>query len=394
MKKVYEQFPTHPDVGALYADALMNLHPWDLYDKTTKKTKNWTIELVNILEQLIKMNPKHPGAHHFYIHALEASSNPEKALSSANLLNTLVPGSGHLLHMPAHIYINTGDYHLGTLANLRAIEVDSAYTTACYAQGIYPLAYYPHNYHFLAATAALEGNSSLSWSTAQKLQQHIAVDLMDQPEWSTLQHYYTIPYYTAVKFSMWDKVLSLPTPKEDLPYPKAIIHYARGLAYLSMNDMIRAQKESDTLRILASDRHLQELTVWDINTMADLAKIADYVLAAAIASRQSNLEKSISLLKDAIVLEDHLNYNEPPDWFFSVRHHLGAALLRKGQYHQAETVYRQDLQKWKLNGWALIGLYKSLLAQGKEHEALDTKSTFNKAWRYADIKITSSSNIF
>lgn len=133
MEKVHKQFPTHPDIGALYADALMNLHPWDLYDKKTKKPKNWTPELVSVLEQLIKMNPKHPGAHHFYVHALEGSSNPEKALSSANLLNDLVPGSGHLLHMPSHIYINTGDYHLGTLANLRAIEVDSAYTTACYA---------------------------------------------------------------------------------------------------------------------------------------------------------------------------------------------------------------------------------------------------------------------
>ncbi|SKC05667.1 hypothetical protein SAMN05660841_03923 [Sphingobacterium nematocida] len=394
MEKVHKQFPTHPDIGALYADALMNLHPWDLYDKKTKKPKNWTPELVSVLEQLIKINPKHPGAHHFYVHALEGSSNPEKALSSANLLNDLVPGSGHLLHMPSHIYINTGDYHLGTLANLRAIEVDSAYTTACYAQGIYPLAYYPHNYHFLAATAALEGNSSLSWAAAQKLQQHVAVDLMDQPEWSTLQHYYTIPYYIAVKFGMWDKILSLTTPKEDLPYPNAILHYARGLAYLSKNDMIRAQKESDTLRILASDSHLQELTVWNINTMADLAKIADGVLAAAIASRQSNLEKSISLLKDAILLEDNLNYNEPPDWFFSVRHHLGALLLGEGLYNQAETVYRQDLQKWKLNGWALFGLYKSLLAQGKKAEALNVKSTFNKAWQYADIKITSSSNIF
>lgn len=394
MKKVYEQFPTDPDIGALYADAMMNLHPWDLYDKTSGKPKNWTPELVSVLERLIKMNPKHPGAHHFYIHATEGSSNPEKALPSANLLNELVPGSGHLLHMPSHIYINTGDYHLGTLANLRAIAVDSVYTMTCSAQGVYPLAYYPHNYHFLTATAALEGNSSLSWTSAEKLQQHLATDLMDKPEWATLQHYYTIPYYIAVKFGMWDKILSLPKPRKDLQYPNAILHYARGLAYLSRNDMVHAQQESDTLSILASDSHLQELTVWNINSMADLAKIADRVLVAAIAFKQKNLEKSLSLLKDAIVLEDNLNYNEPPDWFFSVRHHLGAALQRAGKYAEAEKIYHQDLQKWKRNGWSLIGLYNTNLAQGKQKEAQDIKIAFDKAWKNADITITSSSNIF
>ena len=156
MKKVYEQYAADPDVGALYAESLMNLHPWDLYDKKTKAAKAWTPELINILEHLIKTNPKHPGAHHFYIHALEVSAIPEKALASARLLDTLVRGAGHLVHMPSHIYINTGDYHLGTLSNLRAAKVDSVYTTACHAQGVYPLTYYPHNYHFLAATATLE----------------------------------------------------------------------------------------------------------------------------------------------------------------------------------------------------------------------------------------------
>lgn len=162
MKKVYEQYPSDPDIGALYAESLMDLHPWDLYEKQTKKPKAWTPELVSVLEHLIETHPMHPGAHHFYIHALESSVTPEKALPSASLLDTLVPGAGHLVHMPSHIYINTGDYHLGTLANLRAVEVDSVYTTACHAQGVYPLTLYPHNYHFLAATASLEGNSQLA----------------------------------------------------------------------------------------------------------------------------------------------------------------------------------------------------------------------------------------
>ncbi|HXS55779.1 MAG TPA: hypothetical protein VN726_06620, partial [Hanamia sp.] len=197
MKKVYKQYSSDPDIGALYAEALMNLHPWDLYDKQTKQPRAWTPELVAVLEHLMKVNPKHPGAHHFYIHAVETSTTPEKALASANLLYTLVPGAGHLVHMPSHIYINTGDYHLGSLSNLKAVEADSIYTTACHAQGMYPLSYYPHNYHFLAATATLEGNSSLAWMAAKELQNHTAKDIMHLPEWGTLQHYYTIPYYVA-----------------------------------------------------------------------------------------------------------------------------------------------------------------------------------------------------
>lgn len=394
MKKVYKQYPGDPDVGALYAESMMNLHPWDLYDSKTKKPKLWTPELVAVLEHLIKSNPKHPGAHHFYIHALEASSTPESALASAHLLSSLVPGSGHLLHMPSHIYINTGDYHLGTLSNLRAIAVDSIYTAACHAQGVYPLAYYPHNYHFLAATATLEGNAKLAWIAAKKLQKHTATDIMGQPKWGTLQHYYTIPYYIAIKFNMLDSILSLPAPPKNLIYPKAIWHYAKGLAYLGKNDIVNAQKESNVLRMLSVDTSLQRLTVWDINTTADLAKIANNVLAAGIAAKQNHLSKSITLLTQAIGIEDNLNYNEPPDWFFSIRHHLGTVLIRSGKYSQAEKIYRQDLQKWKKNGWALIGLYNSLMLQKKVRAAQNVKFEFDQAWKYADAKITSSSTVF
>lgn len=394
MKKVYNQYPSDPDIGALYAEALMDLHPWDLYDKETKKPKEWTPELIAVLEHLMKVHPKHPGAHHFYIHALENSVTPEKALASAHLLDTLVPGSGHLVHMPSHIYINTGDYHLGTLSNLRAVAVDSVYTTSCHAQGVYPLAYYPHNYHFLAATATLEGNSELAWMAAKKIQQHTATDLMDRPEWGTLQHYYVIPYYIAVKFDMWDTILSLPAPAKDLVYPKAVWHYARGMAYLGKNDVARAQKEAGNLKTLAADTSLQHLTVWGINTTAELVQIAEKVLSAGIAVKQNQFATSISLLQDAVAIEDHLNYNEPPDWFFSVRHHLGAALIQAKEYKEAEKIYRQDLQTWKKNGWALIGLYNSLVLQKKNNEAQAVKSTFDQAWHYADFKIAASSSIF
>ncbi len=394
MKKVYNQFPTDPDIGALYSESLMDLHPWDLYDKKTKAPKAWTPELVNVLEHLMKVNPKHPGAHHFYVHALETSATPEKALPSAALLDTLVRGSGHLVHMPSHIYINTGDYHLGSLSNLRAVEVDSIYTTACHAQGAYPLAYYPHNYHFLAATATLEGNSKLAWMAAKKLQQHTATEIMGQPEWGTLQHYYTIPYYVGVKFAMWDTLLSIsPITDTNLVYPRAIEHYARGMAYLGKKDIANAQKEAGKLKVLAADTTLQHLTIWAINTSADLVQIAYKVLTAEIAASQNQPDAAISLLKEAVAIEDNLNYNEPPDWFFSVRHHLGAVLLQAGKYQEAEKVYLRDLQTWRKNGWALIGLYNALLQQKKNEDARNTYASFETAWQYADVKIESSSGI-
>lgn len=393
MKKVYTQYPSDPDIGALYAEAMMNLHPWDLYDKKTKAPRQWTPELLATLEHLIKINPRHPGAHHFYIHALEASATPEKALTSAKLLETLVPGSGHLVHMPSHIYINTGDYHLGSLANINAVNIDSAYTTACHAQGAYPLSYYPHNYHFLTATATLEGNSKLAWEAAMNLQRHTAAEIMRMPGWGTLQHYYTIPYYIAVKFSMWDTIASLTPPEKDLVYPRAIWHYARGMAYLGKNELPKAQKEMDSLRIIAADTILQQLTIWGINTTADLVQIASKVLSAGIAIKEGQLANSVSLLREAVAIEDKLNYNEPPDWFFSVRHHLGAVLIRAGKYAEAEKVYKQDLQTWRKNGWALIGLYNSLALQNKNGEAQKVKSSFEESWKYADFKILSSSGI-
>jgi len=390
MKKVYEQYPTDPDIGALYAEALMDLHPWDLYEKHTKKLRTWTPELLAVLEHLIKVNPMHPGAHHFYIHALEASATPEKAFESAQLLDTLVPGAGHLLHMPSHIYINTGDYHLGTLSNIRAVEADSTYSIACHAQGAYPLAYYPHNYHFLAALATMGGDSTLAWKAAGKLQEHTAKDIMRLPQWGTLQHYYTIPYYIAVKFGMWDTIISIPALADDLVYPKAVLHYARGMAFLGKNSIADAQKELNKLKTLAADSTLQHLTVWNINTMADLVQIAERVLGAEVAAKQNHADISISLLQEAIAIEDNLNYNEPTDWFFSVRHNLGAVLLAAGKYREAESVYLKDLQTWKKNGWALMGLYQSLKAQNKNSEAKEVKSAFDEAWKFADVEMVSS----
>ncbi len=393
MKQVYAQYPNDPDIGALYAESLMNLHPWDLYEKQSKAPRAWTPGLIALLETLISKHPRHAGIHHLYVHAMEASATPEKALPSARLLDTLVPGAGHLLHMPSHIYINTGDYHLGSLANIRAIEADSSYTTACHAQGVYPLSYYPHNYHFLAATATLEGRSAWAWMAARKLQQHTSPAVMRMPGWGTLQHYYTIPYQIAVKFSLTDSLLALPPPPEDLVYPRAIWHYARGMVWANSRQLAAAQQELDSLLRLFSDTTLQHLTIWEINTMDAIVQIAAKVLSAKIALHQHLPEVSIALLREAVILEDALNYNEPPDWFFSVRHHLGAALLEAGHFAEAEKIYREDLRTWRKNGWALMGLYHALLAQNNTAESRKVKADFDEAWQHADVKIVSSSGV-
>jgi hypothetical protein len=394
MKKAYQQFPADSDIATLYAESLMNLHPWDLYDKQTKQPKAWTPELVRILETVISNNATHPGAQHFYIHVMEASATPEKALASAGVLDTLVQGAGHLLHMPSHIYINTGDYHLGTISNLRAIEADSLYTTQCHAQGIYPLSYYPHNYHFLTATAALEGHAALAWEASLALQNTIAKDIMHLPEWGTLQHYYTIPYYVAVKLALWDTIALLAPPPEELVYPQAVWHYARGMMYLGKADISNAGHELQRLKFLSEDTLLQHLTIWGINTTADLVQIAVKVLEAGIEAKKQNFNSSISLLKQAVIIEDNLNYNEPPDWFFSVRHHLGAILLKAGKYKEAEKIYKEDLLTWKKNGWALKGLYNSLVLQNRKQEAEGIKAEFENSWQYADMIINSSSVVF
>lgn len=390
MKKVYDKYSTNPDVGALYAESLMNLHPWDLYEKN-KEPKSWTPEIIATLEHLIKANPKHPGAHHFYIHAVEASAYPEKGLKSAKILETLVPRAGHLVHMPSHIYIKTGDYHLGSLANIEAVKADSTYITSCHAQGVYPLSYYPHNYHFLAATATLEGNSQLAWMAAKKVQVNTAKDIMRQPGWGTLQHYYTIPYYVAVKFGMWDAILEQPMPDLDLIYPQAVLHYARGMAFLGKNNLSEAKRELGKLRDIAKDTSLKSLTVWDINTSYDLLQIATNLLSAEVAAHKKQYQQAVSMMNKAIAVEDQLNYNEPPDWFFSVRHHLGAVYIKAGMFSEAEKVYRDDLQTWRKNGWALIGLYNVLNVQKNEKEATNVKGEFDRAWQYADKMITSSS---
>src|SRR5687767_10791485 len=390
LKAVHRVYPEDVDIAAMYAESLMDLHPWDLWEQDGR-SKPWTFEIVQAIEHAIELDPKHPGGHHFYIHAVEASPNPEKALASAKVFDDgLVPNAGHLVHMPSHIYINTGHYHLGSLANIRAVQLDSAYVTQCHAQGAYPVAYYPHNYHFLAATATLEGKKEWALDAARKMSVQSNHQGMLVPVLATLQHYYSIPYFVMVKFGMWRDILKEEIPDTSLLYPRGVYHYARGMAYVGTNELEKAQKELDQLTVIGSEDTLKSLTIWGFNSMHQILQIAHKVLAGELAAKQKNYGESIRMLREAVAIEDQLLYQEPPDWFFSVRHYLGAELLAAKRNAEAITVYKEDLVTFPLNGWALYGLMKAYQANKEPEKARETEDKFKEAWAHADIKLTST----
>ena len=389
IRQAQGQFADDDDIAAMLAEAIMDAHPWDLWS-FEGDPRPWTPEILKILEGILRRNPNHVLAIHLYIHATEASQTPELAIAYAARLPELTPGAGHLVHMPSHTYIRTGDYHLGSLVNAAAVQVDSVYVSACHAAGVYPLGLYPHNFHFLTACAAFEGRSELSIQAAQRMVAKLDTQAMRQPGWETIQHYWSIPFYLYVKFGKWEEALAAPRPADDLPYPRAIWHYARGVAYAAKGQLDQARHELGNLRAAAADPAVQGITIWDINSAGSLLQIADKVLNAEIANAEGRPEMAIQLLAEAIELEDGLNYNEPPDWFFSVRHHLGPILLQQKRYAEAEVLYRRDLELFRENGYALKGLYESLAAQGKKDEAREVKKRFDEAWQWADVQLEAS----
>lgn len=392
MRKVHQQFPADQEAAALLAEAIMDMHPWDLWEKSGKP-KPWTPEILALLEGVLAKNPDHPIAIHLYIHATEASLEPEKALPYVARLPEITPGAGHLVHMPSHTYIRTGHYYKGMQSNEQAIIVDSTYMTNCYAAGIYPLAYFPHNYHFLTACAGFAGNAESSIGAAYRMVNQLDTNIMRQEGFTTIQHFWSIPLYVQVKFSRWDDILASPKPAADLRYPTAIWHYARGMAFNGKGQIPQAKAEWEALQEFVEDEALDAATIWDINTMGIIIDIANHVLSAEIASSEGKLDTAIAEFRKAITLEDSLNYNEPPDWFFSVRHHLGSVLLKAGRYVEAEATYRKDLELFPETGWALHGLYQSLKQQGKTDAAKAIQARFEDAWSHADTQLDGSSAI-
>jgi tetratricopeptide (TPR) repeat protein len=387
MKVASTQFPNDINIKTIYADAMMNEHPWDLWLRDGSP-KPWTPAIISTLEETLASDPNHPGANHMYIHATEASAAPGKAIPSADRLRDLLPSAGHLVHMPAHIYIRTGDYHKGVVATEKANEADSSYIAQCKIEGAYPMMYYPHNIHFLAACAYLEGNSRKAIDAAWSVARHADKKYINEN--AAIQHYSIIPYYVLVQTGKWDEILALPKPDESLKYPVAIWHYARGMAYSASNDLSKAAEELDILKAINKDEALPKLLIWDINSAAQLTDIATNVLSGELNTRSGNYDVALSSLQHAVNVEDSLMYQEPPDWFFSTRHSLGHTLLQAKRFAEAEKVYQEDMRTYPENGWALMGLHRSLSAQGKTAEAASVLKRFNKAWKHADMKITSS----
>ena len=386
MEEVAKQFPEDAEVNTLYAEALMDLHPWDFWKNG--KAQPWTAKPVEIINRVVTDYPSHPGANHLNIHILEASPDPDAAVASADRLVDLVPGAGHLVHMPSHIYIRVGRYIDGVAANERAVKTDEEYIAQCKVQGVYPLFYYPHNYHFLLACTQMAGMSYKSMTTAEALKESIPVEMLNIPDFVTLQHWYAMPWYNMVRFGKWNDILQIREPDDSLKYIKAVWHYARGMAYVRSSKPADAKNELAKLKKLVADPFMDN-TIGGFNSFRNVLSIGQNILEGEMEARQKNYDKAIQLLTKAVEIEDTLLYQEPPDWYHPSRQVLGGILLEARKPAIAEQKFREDLNQYRNNGWSLFGLYQSLEAQGKTKEALSVKKEFEKAFVEADIKLKS-----
>jgi tetratricopeptide (TPR) repeat protein len=388
MRELSQTYPDDLDAASLFAEALMDLTPWNYWTKEGEATE-YTGEIVSTLEGVLAQNPDHPAANHFYIHAVEASQTPERAVPSADRLTHLVPGAGHLVHMPAHTYWRVGRYHDAVTANEHAIHSDETYIPDYGAQGqFYALAYYPHNIHFLSTAAQMEGNSALAIEAARKVAERISDEAVTAVP--PLQDFDTIPFFALVRFGKWEELLNEPQPPADQQYTTGIWHWARGMAYAGTGDLAQAQAEYDAVMALAQSEAMQAFGLPSFSTGATNLELAGHILAAELAAGQGDPDTQISELEAAVAIQDEMAYIEPPAWYYPVRHLLGAALLDAGRAAEAEAVYREDLQQYPKNGWSLFGLTKSLEAQGKTAEAAAAQQEFAAAWANADVELTSS----
>jgi tetratricopeptide (TPR) repeat protein len=292
--------------------------------------------------------------------------------------------------MPAHTYLRVGRYHDAALANIRATAADDSYVTQCRAQGLYPLVYLPHNHHFLSAAAAMEGWSAKAVEAALSTDARTHHELMGEPGMGALQHYSLIPLYVYVRFGRWDDILAHPAPPAEYLYPTGIWHYALGRALLGKGDLAGAERELAALRPIAARPDLEKVTIWDINSASTLLRIAESVLTGEIAAAKGDFAAAVRLLREGVRVEDSLRYQEPSDWMYPVRHSLGAVLLESGRAREAETVYREDLEINPDNGWALVGLMKSLVAQHRTAEAAEMRERLARAWAHADVELVAS----
>ncbi len=385
MREVTQRFPDDADASTLFAEALMVVRPWD-YWTAQGRPQPGTQEILSALEAALARNPDHPGACHYYIHAVEASPTPEQAISCAQRLPSLMPGAGHLVHMPAHIYIRLGKYRESSDRNLEAARVDREYLAGRKLRGIYPDGYYAHNLHFLWASLAMEGRSADALKVSRDLAAMVPPEEARKERWK--EPYLVVPYFSLIRFGQWEEMLREAPPPQGLRLMQGLWRLGRGFAHAAQGRFPSAEAEHFVLAGLAKrlgrDRTPEE------KTERTLLHIAERLLAGELAARRQRYGDALRALKEAVRLEDGLRNSEPPLWPLATRQYLGMALLMAGKAEEAEQEYRQDLKKNPENPWGLFGLAQSLRAQNKTEEAASVDERFRTAWARADVTLTAS----
>ncbi len=384
--EVVDTYPEDNDVAAMYAEAWMNTMPWN-YWSDDGQPKAETVDVINALEGILSRKPDHALALHLYIHAVEASSDPGRAEDEADKLANLVPGSGHLVHMPAHIYWRVGRYQDAATANIKAASVDEAYIAACNAQGFYPALYYPHNIHFLWAAASMSGQSEMAITSARKVADNVHLEQIEQ--FPTVEFFKTIPVQALAQFGHWDEILVEPQPPESLDYSNGIWHYARGLAMANTGDMDGAMAERTALAALKDSVQIQFLDSADYPASV-LLNIADALLLGEMAMKSGDTRQAVGHFQKAVELQDGLPYTEPPFWYYPTRQSLGQALIDDARFADAEAVYKRDLEAYPRNGWSMSGLILALDAQDKVGEAAEMRRLFETVWQNSDVDLNGS----
>ncbi len=385
MAEVWKRYPNDADVGTLYAESLMDLQPWDLWTKSGQP-KGRTVEIVGVLEDVLRIAPNHPGANHLYIHAVEAGPTPEKGIASADRMRNMVPAAGHLMHMPTHIDVQVGSWAKASDQNVLATAADQRYRAISPRQGFYRV-YMAHNEHFLAFAAMMEGRSATALKAARDMVSGVPEDYA-RSDSALVDPYMMVVLDVYKRFGRWDELLKEPKPPAYLPITTAYWHYARGVAFAAKGQLDAARREQAEFR--AATAKIPKDAMMAINKAHHVFAIADKVLAGEIALREGKADQAIALLREGVKLEDDLMYMEPPEWIQPVRHTLGAVLLSEGRVGDAEVVYREDLVVWPENGWSLYGLASCLDQSGKKSEAAGVWKRFEKVWQRGDVKIGSS----
>lgn len=381
MKKVVNQYPDDPDAAVLYAESLLDVSPWYQWSLEGIPQPG-TNEAVAALESVLIRYPMHLGANHYYIHVMEASPYPSRALMSAERLKTLLPSSGHILHMPSHIFLLVGDYEQAAETNEKAIAVDREYIQKYGIMGIYPVHYLSHNYHFLSQAYSMQGNYQRAQKAAKELLELYLPHFEAMPE---LEEYASTLMFVYLRFHKWNELLNLPQPPKSMQITKALWHFGRGVAFASLGNLDQAIEEQ---KLFLKESEVPSSTKYGYNYASQIFKLAQYYLDAKLAEAKNQSAGVIESLQKAVNEQDNLGYDEPPNWLFSVRDNLGAILLKKGQFAEAEQVFREDLRRHPRSGRSLFGLKNSLAGQLKWADYYWVDQSYQEAWRLSDTELT------